>query len=314
MLNNIPVDKIIIVGGATASGKSAFACKIAKKLQSVTRKKAIIINSDSMQIYKGLSIITAQPSFQDMQEVEHRLYGFHSPCKHFSAGIWLDMVIPEIDNCLENNMIPILVGGTGMYIKSLTEGIAPIPDISPEIRRKTNDMLEEIGNEEFHNLLSEKDPIATEKISIGDRHRMSRAWEVIEQTGFSIYEWQKKTHKIFYDKSMFYGYFINPEREKLYYNCNKRFELMIEQGAIDEVKELMKVLANGRPSSHSQASEGKRESSALKALGVSEIIAHIKGDISLEQAILDARQSTRRYAKRQITFFKNQFPWLMEIT
>ena len=282
------MEKIIVIGGPTASGKSKFALNLAQEFPSV------IINADSQQVYAELPIISAQPTLSEQKIVPHKLYGFLKASEVCSVGVWIEAAKKEIDKALSEDKTPILVGGTGMYIKCLTEGMAEIPDIDEDLREETRALLEEIGNEEFHKILAEKDPETATRLEVGDSQRMVRAMEVIAQTGISISEFQKQPNKTFYPKEDFKKIFINPDREKLYANCNARFSKMLEEGALDEIAKFAKL--NLSP-----------ELPSMKALGVPELLAHINGDISLEEATEKASGSTRRYAKRQLTWFRNQF-------
>ncbi len=279
--------EIIIVGGPTASGKSKFALTIAKDYDSV------IINADSMQVYKEIPIITAQPDKDQSNGIPHLLYGFLSAKESCSMALWIKHATTHIDKALKDGKTPILVGGTGMYLKCLMEGMSQIPDIDNKIRNETRHLFKQVGNDEFHKMLSKKDPVMGEKLPIGDSQRMIRAWEVFEQTGQSISELQE-SKKLFYPQTMFKKYFINPERNILYQNCNNRLLEMIDNGAIEEVEKLAQQ--NLDP-----------ELPAMKALGVPELLAYNKRECSLEEAVSQAQQSTRNYAKRQVTWFKNQF-------
>jgi len=280
--------KIIIIGGATASGKSSLAVKLALD------KDAVIINADSMQLYKELPIITAQPTAQEQQVISHKLYGTIQASEHCSVAKWINLARIEINEALAANKTPILVGGTGMYIKSLIDGLSEIPDISDEIKQFSTKLMEKIGAEEFHKKLSEIDPIIANRLPTSDRQRMIRAYNVHQQTGITLSDWQKKPNKIFYPKESFKGIFLNIEREKLYDNCNKRFLKMLDEGALREVEQLMKQNLNPNLP-------------ACKALGVPEITTYLTGEYEKEEMIEKAQTATRQYAKRQLTWFKNQF-------
>jgi len=298
MFNNSILKKIVIIGGPTACGKSDLAIKIAGTLSGEI--DSVIINADSMQVYREISIITAQPDADDLKKCEHKLYGFIDVENEFSVDIWLKNVIREIDAALKLGKLPIIVGGTGMYIKSLMHGIAEIPDIDSDVREEGRELLEKIGNNKFHDLLADIDPVMADRIFYTDSQRMVRAWEVIKQTGISLSDWQKNKNKIFYNKNSFTGFFLNIPRDILYDNCNNRFLKMLENNVMDEIKYLEKNNIDLNLTS-------------MKSLGIPELRSYFRDEITLGSAIEKAQQSTRRYAKRQVTWFKNQLPELREV-
>lgn len=276
-----------------------MAVQIAQRLQAEGRS-CVIINGDAMQVYQEIPILAAQPTLEDQQGIEHRLYGHHSAQEPYNVSRWLEEVVPIISDCLEQQRMPIIVGGTGMYIKSLIYGIAPIPDISQEVRQQTRDDVKRMGNEAFHARLSQHDPQMASRLAVGDTQRMVRAWEVWAQTGRSLADWQVEPHRCFFDQSQFEGFFLHPERQQLYAQCNARFVQMMKQGAMEEVRSL-------------DLSKIWPDSPALKALGVPELLSYQCGDMSIEDAINAAQQATRRYAKRQITWFSHQLPLLKDV-
>ncbi len=278
---------ILIIGGPTASGKSQLA------LQAAERYNGIVINADSMQVYREIPVISAQPSAEDHARVPHRLYGFLPATEHFSVARWLEYVRKEIDAAHEVGKLPIIVGGTGLYISTLVQGISPIPESDPVIRARVQALCNEIGNAEFHTLLNAKDPVMAARLPMGDTQRMVRAMEVLEQTGQSLSIWQQQAPVALYPKERFRLYTLIPPRPQLYDQCNKRFITMLEQGAMEEVRRVQGLDV---------------QLTAMKALGISELSAHLRGELSLEEAITLAQQSTRHYAKRQMTWFRNQFP------
>ncbi len=271
----------IILYGATASGKSDLGLKIAERLN-----KAIIINADSMQIYKEIPIITAQPSSLD----GHSLYGIIS-CSdmNFSVARWLKIASEEINKAIQENITPIVLGGTGMYISSLLDGLTAIPNVSPEIMNRVMDDLKRIGLEQIHQKLSTIDPKTAEKVC--DPQRVTRALAVFEQTGKPISEWQQSNEKYF-DSRISMQIWLKPERQILYERINDRFIKMLNVGAIDEVKNLVRKLPN---------------ITHPKAIGIEQIKQYLDGDISKESLISTGQQLTRNYAKRQETWFKNRF-------
>ncbi|WP_333023549.1 tRNA (adenosine(37)-N6)-dimethylallyltransferase MiaA [Wolbachia endosymbiont of Pentidionis agamae] len=275
--------KIIIIIGITASGKSELCTYLAKKYNSV------IINCDSKQIYKEIPIITAQPL---KQEVPYRLYGYISVRESYSVGLWLQDVEKHIQSTWKNLQLPIITGGSGLYITSLVRGLSSIPQVSKEVRRNVQELSRNLSKKEFYKLVLSKDHRICSKITANDSHRLSRALEVIIETGKSIYFWQETTRS---DMSNFEIYAILPERAHVYQKINSRFIKMIEEGAINEIRNLHNMnLDQNLP--------------AMKAHGIPEIIQHLENKISLEEAINIAQINTRHYAKRQYTWFKNQLP------
>jgi len=281
------VKRVIIIAGPTASGKSAMAIAVAKKFSGV------IINADSMQIYRQMSILTARPSIEDMFQVEHRLYGVldaNDPC---SVGRWLELAIFEIQSVWDNGKLPLIVGGTGLYLKALLEGLAQIPEVSQRIRKKATLLHKRLGGVAFHKALAEVDPISAGRIPAGDTQRLIRAYEVIDATGKPLSSWQN-SHLCKPPLDALYGVItLLPKREILYDRINKRFDWMIENGALNEVCALEKLcLDPALP--------------AMKAVGVSELMAVSNGNKDLQVAKDDAKRATRQFAKRQMTWFRNQ--------
>lgn len=277
--------KIIIIAGPTASGKSELAVRLAKDAPSV------IINADSMQVYREIPILSAQPGAAERAETPHALYGFISAQEEFSTGRWLELAKSEIDKAHRGKIIPIVVGGTGLYLKSLIEGIAEIPDINADMRTYVRNLFVELGKEKFHEYLRGLDAAAAEKIRASDKQRMLRAAEVMLQTGESILYWQNQT-KPNYPKEYFEISKILPERTELYRRCDARFLQMLENSALAEAAKLRDMKL---PDS----------AMAMKALGARELISHLNGEIPLNEAIKKAQQMTRNYAKRQYTWFRN---------
>ncbi len=293
---HIPLEKgrIILLAGPTASGKSALALKIAQETD------AVIINADSMQVYRELPIITAQPTPEERIIVPHLLYGCIAASEPFSVGTWLAMAKQEIDAAIATNRTPIITGGTGLYFKCLTKGIAHIPSISCKTKEKSINIMKDIGNISFYTMLSEKDPAFAATLSPGNTQRLLRAWEVWAETGIPFSEWQRRKHEAYYEPERFAGYFLNPERQDVYERINRRFSRMLENGALEEVRRLMGMELSPRLPS-------------MKAHGVPELTRYLQGKTSLEDAISKAQQHTRNYAKRQCTWFRHQLPeftWL----
>jgi tRNA dimethylallyltransferase len=280
--------KIIVIGGPTASGKSKFAVNIALQQPSV------IINADSMQIYNEIPIVTAQPPLAEQASIPHLLYGALPAQKACSAGIWLDFACKQIDLAHANGQTPILVGGTGMYLKCLMQGVSYVPEIPDDIRTETRALAAEIGAEAMHEKLTAQDSEMANRLKSTDTQRISRAIEVLQHTGKSLSHWQAQPNKTFYDASAFEFHFVNPPRNELYANCDARFEWMVDNGAIEEVEALLEL--NISP-----------ELPAMKALGIPEIISYLHGESTKDDMKESAQKSTRNYAKRQVTWFRNQF-------
>ena len=222
--------QIIILGGPTASGKSAMAVKVAKQTN------AVIINADSQQVYREIPIITAQPSEEERSGIPHRLYGVISIKEMFSVSEWIKKAEKEINNAFEEGKTALLVGGTGMYIKSLVEGIAEVPDINPEIRQEIRKIGDDEGTEAVYKMLIDKDPQIAEKLNPADRQRVLRAYEVIIQTGKSLLYWQQQKTTPSFSSDIIKLYFLLPQRQEIYEKCNARFHQMVENGALEEAK------------------------------------------------------------------------------
>jgi len=278
--------RIIVIGGPTASGKSAIALELARALNGV------VINADSMQVYAELPILTAQPNSAARAAAPHRLYGVLSAAEICSAVRWADMAWAAVDDAVRQGLQPIIAGGTGLYIQALMRGLAPVPEIPPEIRAEARKLLQELGPAAFHARLAGRDPAGAARLRPTDPQRLARAWEVLEATGRSLADWQAVAGPPRTDAS-FLPFVLNPNRDALYQAIDRRFAEMVQAGALDEVRALSSM--------HLPA-----ETPALKALGVQELLSHLAGDIDLPAAIAAAQQSSRRYAKRQMTWFRNQ--------
>lgn len=282
---------IHIIAGPTASGKSETAMQLAEKLHGV------IINCDSQQIYDGLPLLSAQPSDEDKQRVPHRLYAELHPNDVCSAGNYRELAEPVINAVIESGKTPIICGGTGLYIKALIDGLSPIPDIPEEVRDAVVARYEEIGAESFYKELHARDPEMAERFHVNHKARIIRAMEVLEATGKSLAEWQKMDREPPPAHWQFEIHKILPEREELYDRCNRRLVWMVENGALEETAEFAKRLENG---------EVKDGVPLCKALGFKQLRAHLNGELELDEAIEIAQGITRRYAKRQVTWFRNQ--------
>jgi tRNA dimethylallyltransferase len=277
----------VILGGPTASGKSALALALARALGGT------VINADSMQVYRELPVLTAQPSAAEQVAVPHRLYGFLSVAERCSAGRWAALARAEIDAALGQGRLPIVVGGTGLYLRALTDGLAPVPPVPTAVREAARRRLSEVGKAAFHAELARRDPRMAARVRPTDPQRMVRAWEVIEATGRSLADWQAEPDRA--AKGLrFVKLVLLPDRARLYAACDARFAAMVEHGALDEARQ---VAAHGEAPGLP----------GLKALGLRELLAHLRGETSLDEAVAAGRQATRRYAKRQMTWFRHQF-------
>ena len=283
--------KIILISGPTASGKSSLAIKIAKKINGE------IINADSMQVYKQLKILSARPDPKQYQKIRHHLYGFHDVKKNFSTGDWLKLVNKKIKNVQKRKRIPILVGGTGLYFKALTDGLVKIPKISLKLRNQIRNMQKKLGQKKFYEKLLKLDPPLKGKINPTDSQRSIRAYEVKKFTKKSLYEWFKNTKSNFLEAD-FLKVYIDYPRQELIGRINLRTNEMIENGAIKEVKNFIKLKV-------------RKDKSANKAIGVMEIKDFLNKEKDLEQIKEKIAIKTRQYAKRQSTWARgNMMSWI----
>jgi tRNA dimethylallyltransferase len=282
------MQRAVILGGPTASGKSALALAIARAFGGT------VINADSLQVYRELPILTAQPAPATQAALPHRLYGFLSAAERCSAARWAALARIEIDAAHGQGSLPIVVGGTGLYLRSLLQGLAPVPEIPADVRETARQRLAALGKAGFHAELGRRDPRMAARIRPTDPQRMVRAWEVMAATGRSLADWQTQQDGPPTDGGpRFLTLVLMPERVQLYAACDARFRAMVELGALAEAATLQS-LDPGLP--------------AVKALGLRELVGHIRGECSLEAAIVAGQQATRRYAKRQMTWFRHQVP------
>ena len=278
---------IIVVAGPTAGGKSRAALDVAEEFGGA------VINADSMQVYRELDVISARPRFAQTARVPHLLYGFMPAAQACSAGRWLEMAAAAVSEVRAMGRIPVFAGGTGLYIKALSEGLAPVPEIPQEIRTRARALHQELGGERFHDRLTKLDPQAAATLPAGDTQRLIRAFEVVQATGRTLKEWQAEHPSDPPIEGTFATVVLIPPRDTLYATIDARFLRMMEEGALDEVRALFALgLDPGLP--------------AMKALGVRELIRHLAGEIDLEQAIDLAMRGTRQYAKRQYTWLRHQ--------
>ena len=282
--------KIILVYGPTASGKSEFAIKLAKKINGE------IINADSIQIYKELKILSARPFLKNQKKIKHHLYGFQSVKKNFSTGEWLKLANKQILDCKKRKKAPILVGGTGLYFKALTDGLVNIPSIPIKLRKKIRSLHARIGAKNFFLKLIKLDPLVINNINPSDTQRSIRAYEIKLFTNKSMYEWFNKT-KSKYEKEDFYKIYIDFPRKELLERISLRAHEMIKKGAAQEVKKFIKLRV-------------LKSKSAYKAIGVNELRKYLNKEIQIDEVIEKISIKTRQYAKRQSTWGRgNMLNW-----
>ena len=274
--------KIILIYGPTASGKSKFAVNLAKKINGE------IINADSMQVYKELKILSARPYQKDYKKIRHHLYGFQSVKKKFSTGSWLKLANKNILDIKKRKKVPILVGGTGLYFKALTDGLVRIPNIPIKYRDKIRSLHKKIGSKNFFLKLIRLDPLVKNYLNPLDTQRVIRAYEIKSYTKKSMYEWFKNT-KSKYEQRDFYKIYIDFPRDELIEQINSRINEMINRGAIPEVKKFIKLKV-------------PKNKTASKAIGVSEIKEFLNKKIQISELIDKISIKTRQYAKRQVTW------------
>ena len=279
--------RIVLVAGPTASGKSALALDLAEAFDGV------VINADSMQIYRELRILTARPGAGEEARAPHRLYGVLSAAEACSAARWRALALAEIAAARDDGRLPILVGGTGLYFRALTQGLAPVPRIAAALRAEARALHARLGGAAFHAALARRDPEVAARLAPGDSQRLIRAWEVIEATGVSLAEWQRRQAPDAGLDGSVLPLVLAPPRPALYAACDGRFAAMVARGAVAEVAGLD---ALGLPP----------ELPAMKAVGVRELRRHIAGELRLKEAVAAAQQATRNYAKRQLVWFRHQ--------
>ena len=278
---------IILIAGPTASGKSGVALRLAEKFGGT------IVNADSMQVYRDLRVITARPSPDEEARVPHRLYGHVDAGENYSVGRWCRDVAEALKEIAAQGRVPILVGGTGLYFKALTSGLAAVPPIPPEIRSQVRARLASEGAPLLHSELASLDPVTARRLMVNDRSRISRALEVVLATGRSLTDWHSEGMPALIDPARAAKIFLTCERKALVARIEMRFAAMLKAGALDEVRAM--------------AARGLDPLlPAIKAHGVPWLIRHLNGEISLDHAAAGAIMDTRRYAKRQITWFRNQ--------
>ncbi|SHJ99736.1 tRNA dimethylallyltransferase [Bradyrhizobium lablabi] len=281
--------KAVLIAGPTASGKSALAIDLAQKTGGV------VINADSMQVYRDLRVITARPTVDEEARVPHRLYGHVDAAVNFSAGSWVADAAKVLAEARAQDRLSIFVGGSGLYFKALTRGLSAVPPIAAEVREGVRARLDRDGVEALHAELRRRDPVSAERLKPRDRTRIARALEVVESTGRSLTDWHREGLPPLLPPGEFSALFLEPDRDQLYARIDARFDSMVKAGALEEVAGLAaRKLDPLLP--------------AMKAHGVPALIRHLKGEITLEEAAAIGRADTRHYAKRQFTWFRHQLP------
>lgn len=280
---------LVVIAGPTASGKSALALELA------TRRGGVVINADASQVYADLRVLSARPSPQEEAQAPHRLYGVVDGSVACSTAMWAGMAKQAIREAHESGTIPVLVGGTGMYIRTLLEGIAPVPQIAADVRAEVRALADP------YPALAVEDPVMAARLRPSDRQRVARALEVKRATGRSLAEWQSGNEGGIADEVELQAHVVEIDRELLYAHCDARFDAMLAQGALDEVAAL-------------RERDLQPELPVMKALGVPPLLRHLAGELTLDEAAEIAKRDTRRYAKRQLTWFRNQTALWKRIT
>jgi tRNA dimethylallyltransferase len=280
-----PCPPLVLIAGPTASGKSALALALAEQ------SGGVIVNADASQIYRDLPVLSAAPTSAELKRARHRLYGAEDGALPCSAAGWAERARREIADIHRHGSLPILVGGTGLYLRTLLEGIAPVPQIDGDVRRR----VREAPVTDNRAKLEKLDPEAAARLKPADTVRIARALEVILSTGRTLAEWQKQKTGGIADQVELRPLILLPPRDWLYRRCDERFANMVGQGAVEEVKALLERKLNPNLP-------------VMRAIGVAQLSAYLRGDISLGEAIAAGQQATRRYAKRQYTWFAHQPP------
>lgn len=279
--------KPILIAGPTASGKSGLALDLADRLGGV------ILNADSQQVYREWQILSARPSPHDEARAPHRLYGHISAADSYSTGQWLRDVTQVLHTARADHLRPIIVGGTGLYFKALTEGLAAIPEVPRDVRAAGEAEMAASGIDGLIRTLEARDPKTAASIDLANPRRVLRAWEVLEATGKGLAAWKAETPAPVLSLEDCHAIALTPDREALYARCEQRFDQMMENGVLDEVRAVM-------------ALDFTPETPGLKAVGASELMACLQGTLTLDAAVAQAKTETRRYAKRQLTWIRNQ--------
>lgn len=283
------VKSAVLIAGPTASGKSALALELA------ARADGVVINADSMQVYRDLRIITARPTDDEMSRAPHRLYGHIGAEEIYSAGRWLREAEVEIAEARMAGKAAIVIGGTGLYFSALLKGLSAVPEVSAEVRQQIRDLGDTKENKALHALLIARDPRTAAEIRVSDRQRILRALEVVEATGRGLAEWREEPGVPVLNSGDYQAVFLETDREALGTRIDTRFDKMLAEGTLDEVKALV-------------ARNLDLKMPAMKAHGVPWLIKYLNGEMPLEEAAAQGKRDTRQYAKRQETWFRNQLP------
>ena len=279
---------LALIAGPTASGKSDLAVTLAQKIEA-SGWRAVVINADSAQVYADLQVLSARPTKDEMGGIEHRLFGAWDGATACSAADWAAAAKGEISAIHAEAAVPILCGGTGLYLRTLLDGIADIPPIDPEVR----ETVRSLHTADAHAALREEDPDRAARLSPNDTQRIARALEVVRSTGRTLAQWQASTTGGIGNEVELHPLVMLPDREWIYRRSDRRFEIMMQAGAVEEVRALLaRDLDPALP--------------VMRAIGVPEIAALLQGEVSLAEAIVAGQTATRRYAKRQYTWFRNQ--------
>ena len=280
------INTIYLIAGPTASGKSNFSIDLAKKINGV------VINSDSMQVYKNLEILTARPNKKEMKNIDHYLYGYVNCMERYNVEKWCNDAAEIIHKTFQRNLTPILVGGTGLYVNTLINGLIDIPPIQESIKNESGKIIKEFGKDFLTTQIQKFDPASLKEVNSNDTVRLRRIWEVYESTGKKFSEWKLNKNKKFIENYDFKIFLFLPNREKNYQIVNSRFIKMINSGAIEEVTKLLDLNLND-------------SLPIMRAHGVPEIIKFLRNEISLEECIRRGQQVTRNYVKRQHTWWNS---------
>jgi tRNA dimethylallyltransferase len=295
LLDSLEHSAVVLIAGPTASGKSALALDVAEAAL-IRGRSPTIVNADAMQVYDGLRLLTARPGHMEESRAPHLLYGHVSAGMRYSVGGWLRDIQPVLRGAQNSGALLILVGGTGLYFKAATEGLIATPEIPDAVRQKWAERLVVDGVAALHSQLSSADPDTAAQIRPGDASRVVRALEVLDGTGRPVSAWRRETASpALLGAEAGPRFVVEPERDALYRRIEIRFDLMVEAGAMEEVEALMQLGLDP-------------ELPVMKAIGVREITSVLRGETAMADAVETAKRETRRYAKRQMTWFRNQFP------
>jgi tRNA dimethylallyltransferase len=284
-------ERPILIAGPTGGGKSALAARLAREVGGV------VINADSMQVYRDLRVLTARPSREEEAQVPHALYGFVAASDAYSAGRYAADAAAALKDARSRGLRPIIIGGTGLYFKTLLDGLSPMPAIPDAVRAYWRSAAANAAPGELHAKLRERDPAMADRLAAGDTQRVVRALEVLEASGTSLLEWQQVPREPVLDAAETIRLVVSPERDKLYRGLDARFEAMLSAGAIEEVTALAGLNLDG-------------ELPVMRALGVRPLLQLVRRELAREEAVMRSQAETRQYAKRQLTWLRsNMIAW-----